>query len=306
MDIKQLEVFNTIYKHKNFSNAAKELFISQPTVSAHIKSLEEDLGLQLFNRKNKAMGNLTDAGKILYQYSTQILSLVREAEASLADYKQGHSGSLSLVTSHSFCYWILPKILENFNHLYPSVDIILHTEFTPKMIEMVYNREVHFAIARTSTPDFNDDTLQSELIGQDPAVFVVSPQHPLAVSKSVSIEDIVQEEFILYGKKSSFWSQVQGAFTNMGYTIKTGMELNDINAVKKMIEINMGISILPQISVQSELENETIKLVKVDGFPQIMRYSNLIYQKDLIMTGAIDNFVKFIRETQPYLLDGAI
>lgn len=306
MDIKQLEVFNSIYKHKNFSNAAKELFISQPTVSAHIKSLEDDLGLQLFNRKNKAMGNLTDAGKILYQYSTQILSLVREAEASLANYKKGHSGSLSLVTSHSFCYWVLPKILENFNHMYPSVDIILHTEFTPKMIEMVYNREVHFAIARTSTPDFSDDTLQSELIGQDPAVFVVSPNHPFAEGKSVSIEDILQEQFIVYGKKSSFWPQIQSVFTNMGYTIKTGMELNDINAVKKMIEINMGISIVPQISVQNELDNGTIKMVKVEGFPKIIRYSNLIYQKDLIMTGAIENFVRFIQETKPYSLEGPI
>jgi DNA-binding transcriptional LysR family regulator len=306
MDIKQLEVFNTIYKHKNFSNAAKELFISQPTVSAHIKSLEEDLGLQLFNRKNKAMGNLTDAGKILYQYSTQILSLVKEAEASLANYKQGHSGSLSLVTSHSFCYWVLPKILENFSHLYPSVDIILHTEFTPKMIEMVYNREVHFAIARTSTPDFSDDLLHSELIGQDPSVFVVSPHHRLADATDVSIGDILQELFIVYGKKSSFWPQIESIFTNMGYTLKTGMELNDINAVKKMIEINMGISILPQISVQNELENGTIKMVRVEGFPQIMRYSNLIYQKDLIMTGAIENFVKFIHDTKPYSLEGPI
>jgi len=300
MDIKQLEVFNTIYKHKNFSNAAKELFISQPTVSAHIKSLEESLGLQLFNRKNKAMGNLTDAGKILYQYSSQILSLVREAEESLADYKKGYSGSLSIVTSHSFCYWVLPEILERFKKKFPFVDIALHTEFTPKMIDMIYNREVHFAIARTSSPHFNDNELNSILIGHDPAVFVVSSQHPLAYMERVTIEDVLKEQFILYGKKSSFWPQVNNVFASMGFEIKTNMEMNDINAAKKMIEINMGISVLPKISVQSELKNGQLKTITVEDFPPIMRYSNLIYRKDLIVTGPLENFIKFIQNTKPF------
>ncbi|MDQ0219506.1 LysR family transcriptional regulator [Peribacillus cavernae] len=302
MDIKQLEVFNTICKHKNFSSAAKELFISQPTVSSHIKSLEENLGLQLFNRKNKAMGNLTDAGKILYQYSTQILSLVHEAEASLDHYKQGNFGALSLATSHTFCNWFLPNILESFKQKYPSVEIVLHTDFTPKMVNMVENREVHFAIARTNSPTYTDNDLHSELIGQDPSVLVVSPQHHLADSKKVTIDEIIKEQFIVFGKKSSYWPQINNLFANEGHELKTSMELNDINAVKKMIEINMGIAILPLISIQDELEKGTLITISVKGFPQMIRYSHLVYQKDLIITGPIENFLQFIQETKPFSL----
>ena len=302
MDIKQLEVFNALCQHKNFSNAAKELSISQPTVSAHIKSLEEKLDLQLFNRKNKAMGNLTDAGKILYRYSNQVLSLLQEAEDSLHHYKQGKSGSLSIATSHTFCNSILPQILESFKHKYPSVEIILHAEFTPKMVEMVHNREIHFAIARTSSPTFTDPQLNSELIGQDPAVFVVSPKHRFVKAKKVTIEDILEEQVIVFGKKSSYWPQVQNVFTGMGCELKTSMELNDIQAVKKMIEINMGISVLPLISVKDEIDRGSLVPITVEGFPGIIRYSNLIYQKDLIITGPIENFLNFISQTKPFTL----
>jgi DNA-binding transcriptional LysR family regulator len=300
MDIKQLEVFNALCHHKNFSHAAKELSISQPTVSAHIKSLEEKLELQLFNRKNKAMGNLTDAGKILYKYSNQILSLVREAEDSLHGYRQGISGSLSLATSHTFCNSVLPQILESFTQRFPTVEIVLHAEFTPKMVEMVHNREIHFAIARTSSPSFTDHQLNSEFIGQDPAVFVVSPKHRFAHAKKVTIDDILEEQVIVFGKKSSYWPQIQNVFTSMGCELKTSMELNDIQAVKKMIEINMGISVLPLISVKDEIDNGSLKPIIVEGFPEIIRYSYLIYQKDLIITGPIENFLQFIRETKPF------
>ncbi|RFU67861.1 LysR family transcriptional regulator [Peribacillus saganii] len=302
MDIKQLEVFNTICKHKNFSSAAKELLISQPTVSSHIKSLEENLGLQLFNRKNKATGNLTDAGKILYQYSTQIMSIVREAEASLGHYKQGNSGALSLATAHTFCTFYLPPLLEKFKQKFPSVEIILHTEFTPKMVSMVENREVHFAVARTSSPTYTDNHLHSVLLGQDPSAFVISPHHPLAAAETTTIEEIINEQFIVFGKKSSYWPNISNLFSNEGLELKTSMELNDINAVKKMIEINMGISILPLISIQDELEKGTLKTISVEGFPEIIRYSHLVYQKDLIITGPIENFLEFIHETIPYSL----
>ncbi|MCM3177906.1 LysR family transcriptional regulator [Cytobacillus horneckiae] len=302
MDIKQLEVFNTIYKHKNFSKAAQELEISQPTVSAQIKSLEESLGLQLFNRKNKALGNLTDAGKILYPYSSQILSLVKDAETSLSQYKKGYSGSLSLVTSDSFCYWILPQILENFNQRYPAVEITLNTEFTPKMIDMVNNREVHYAVARTGTPHFNDEQLKSESIGQDPIVLVVSTHNRLNRLEKVTVEDLINEIFIVYGKKSNYWSQIEQAFHQFKLEPKTGMELNDINATKKMIEINLGISFLPEISVQDEVKNNRLTIIEIENFPKLYRYSHLIYHKDLIMTGGVEKFLQFIQETKPYTL----
>lgn len=303
MDIKHLEVFNKICEHKNFSNAAKELLVSQPTVSAQMKSLEESLGLQLFKRKNKTMGNLTDAGQILYNYSNQIVSLVEEAEETLKHYKQGRFGSLSLVTSHTFCSWFLPSLLENYKQKYPSAEIILHSEYTPKMIDMVVNREVHFAIVRTGSPTFTDSRFNHIYIGGDPSVFVISTNHPLAQPATVCIEDVINEPFIVFGKKSSYWSQIQNIFSSQGIKPKISMELNDIQAVKKMIEINMGISVIPLISIQDELKNGTLKALEVKEFPDMMRYSHLIYPKDLIMIGPVLNFLDFIQEEQPFTLD---
>src|SRR5699024_1862327 len=160
MDLKHLKTFNTICKLKNFTEAAKELYISQSTVSLHIKTLEEYLGLRLFSRKNRARGQLTDAGKILYQYSQQLISLMDETQQSLINFKEGISGSLSLAVSHTVCTWNLPDILRRFNKLFPLIDVILYSEFSPKIIEMVSNREVHLGIIR----NFNRNIPNSRLV----------------------------------------------------------------------------------------------------------------------------------------------
>ncbi|WP_194841247.1 LysR family transcriptional regulator [Salinibacillus xinjiangensis] len=302
MEIKYLEVFNKICEHQNFSSAARELTVSQPTVSAQMKTLEETLGLQLFKRKHKTMGNLTDAGKILYSYSNQILSLVEEAEEALKHYKYGNTGSLSLVTSHTFCLWYLPPLLEKFKQNYPSLEIVLHTEFTPKMIDMVDQREVHFAFIRTGSPNFTDDRFHNIYIGEDPSVFVVSANHWLAQKETVSIDDVRNEPFIVFGKKSTYWTQIENIFTSEGMEPRISMELNNIQTVKKMLEINMGISVLPLISIQEELNKGTLKVLDVEPFPDMIRYSHLIYQKDLIMLGPVLNFLNYIKEEQPFTL----
>ncbi|ASV69798.1 LysR family transcriptional regulator [Cytobacillus sp. FSL W7-1323] len=302
MDIKQLEVFLSVYKHNNFSKAAEELCISQPTVSSQIKSLEDQLGLQLFNRKNKSLGNLTDAGKILYPYSTQILSLVKEAEKSLTQYKEGYKGSLSLVTSDSFCYWILPKILESFHISYPTIEIILHTAFTPKMIDMLYHREVHFAIARSAQKEFIEEDLVSHHIGQDPIVLVASASNRLTNIPSPHLSDLADETFIVYGKESNYWAQIEQKLFSYGFHMKTGMELNDINATKKMIEINLGISFLPSISVQEEIENGKLQIIPISDNLHLYRHSHLVYHQDTVIAGGIQKFLSFVTEQKPYLI----
>lgn len=300
MDLKHLEIFHEICRNKSFSNAAKKLRISQPTVSTHIKSLEENIGLTLFNRKNKTTGNLTEAGEILYQFTRQIFSLMDKAEASLKHYKQGTYGVLSLATAHTFCNWYLPEIIESFKQKYPTVEIVLHTDFTPRTMDLVDSREVQFGITRSASPVFLDKNFKSLLIGSDHAVFVVSPNHRLVQYKNVYVKDIINEAFIAFGNKSNYWEQVLNYFDQIGVHPKVTMELHDIQAVKKMIEINMGISILPLISIQDELKAGTLKVIKVNDFPKMIRYSHLIYKKDLIRTGPTEKFYEFIKETMPY------
>lgn len=290
MELRHLRIFHEIARCSSFSKAAKKLYLSQPTVSAHMKTLETSLGLKLFTKKNE----LTEAGEILFQYSTKILAAVEEAKNAMENYKNGLAGSFSLVTSHTICHWVLPELLLQFKRKYPSINIVLYSEFSPKSIELILNRKVHFGIIRTEDENFSHPKLISQTIAADHSSVIISADHPLAKLEHVTVDQLLKVPLILYGKHTSYWKQIQNAYAAVGASPQIGMELNDINAVKLMVRRGMGIALLPDISVEEELRQGLLKRLHVKKFPTIKRYSTLIYHKDLIPVGHIGHFIEFI------------
>ncbi|WP_438315629.1 LysR family transcriptional regulator [Sporosarcina sp. FA9] len=290
MDLNQIRIFNKICETRSFSNAAKELFITQPTVSIHLKNLEELLGVQLFNRKNKSQELLTEAGILLYSYTSGITPLIHEAERAINEYREGHKGVLSLSTSPTVLNWFIIDILKDFKENYPSVDIVLHSSFSPKTIDMVINRDVHFGIIRHSHETYSNSLIECECIASDISVLICSPNHKLAENNSVYLDDIKNEEFLVYAKNTSYWEQISEYFTINSFYPKIGMELYDIFAIKKMVSLGMGIAIVPQTAVRQDIDEGKYIEIQIKDFPTIKRYSLLIYRKDHIFSGPSKNF----------------
>lgn len=295
MDIRQLEIFKAIAEHKSFSEAAKQLYLTQPTISIHMKHLEDHLGVQLFFRsKTKDGNNLTEAGKIFYEYVIEILTKINEIENVMKEYKLGTSGSFSLVSSHTITNWVLPSLLLEFKNKYPSIDVILHTEFSPKSLEMILNREAQFGIIRTPEATFDHPEIISQSIGVDNSLILVSPKHRLASLEKVTLSQLNREKFIMYGRSTTYWEQINNIFLNVDINPKVSMELNDINAVKLMVQLGMGMTILPEISVEDEIREGLLQAIQVEEFPTIKRYSNFIYHRELIVAGQFEHFIKFM------------
>ncbi len=301
MDLKQIEVFNKVCESKSFSEAAKELYVTQPTVSSHIKSLEDKLEVQLFRRKDKSQGTLTDAGRLLYSYTSQIFSLIKEAESTISNYKEGLNGNLSIATSYTVLNSFLPNLLKKYKEKFLSVELILHSGVTDNVIKMVSNREVQFGFIRNATPSLIDPTFVTECISSDQSIFICAPNHKLARLKEVRTKDINQVPIIRIGKGTGYWNQVSRMFQSNNVQPKVTMELNDIFAVKKMTELGLGISFVPQMAVQEDLNKGNLFKLNITDLPPVKRYSLLIYRKDLILTGPNQSFIELVNKYKSFL-----
>lgn len=290
MDLNQIKVFNMICEKKSFSSAAKNLYITQSTVSSHIRNLESFLGIQLINRKNKSQELLTDAGKLFYDYTKSITPLISEAEAAIASYKDGYKGKLSISTSPTILNWFLIDLLKSFKKKYPAIELILHSAFTPETIEMVLSRKIQFGIIRHTQDTYSDPLIKSELIASDTSVLICSPNHKYSDLNEVSLEDLKEEEFIVYAKDTSYWRQINDLFHDYSFQPHATMELSDLFAIKTMVSGGIGISIVPQIAVEQDIQDGKFAVLHIKDFPSIKRYSFLIYREDFIFSGPSEKF----------------
>lgn len=293
MELKHLKIFQKIAAVKSYSLASRDLYLSQPTLSTHIKTLENELGIDLFIRK-KTRVEVSPIGQVFLQYADQILSLVDEAKLNVSNYKDGFNGSINIVSTHTICNWLLPDIIRKFNQQYPKVKIVLNTDFSPQGMEMLLKQEAHFAIIRLPSPFFTDHRFISKIVHTDESVLVASPEHRIRKLQSISFQDISKEKFIAFAVKTNFWSQVHGFFQRYGLEPNIVMELNDIHSVKLMVKRGMGIAFLPSIAVQDEIRDNTLITLPIQDCEPIKRYSTFIHRKDLILTGALQNFKDFI------------
>lgn len=301
MDLNQLKVFNMICEKKSFSSAAKSLYITQSTVSSHIRNLEHTLGIQLINRKNKSQELLTEAGKVFYDYTKSITPLINEAELAIASFKDGYKGKLSIATSPTILNWFLIDILKSFKKKYPSIELILHSSFTPETIEMVLSRKVQFGIIRHTHDTYTDPLLKTEPIASDSSVLICSSNHKLSDSSEVSLDELVNEEFIAYARDTNYWRQINDLFNEHSFKPNITMELSDLLVIKKMVSDGLGIAIVPQIAVEKEIEEGRFSVLHIRDFPMIQRYSFLVYREDYIFSGPSKNFYNIISEKKFFL-----
>ena len=293
LDLEELKIFSAVANYENFSIAARELYLSQATISTRIKSLEAQLGLILFTR-NRSKVEITSAGRLLLRYAQQLLSLAQEAEHTLLCFKTGKQGLLSFAASHTLYNWILPDIIRRFRQKNPDIEVMMNTAFSGETIRMVANGEVQFGFIRTPSSFFSDERFCSKLLEKDNTCFFASPKHHIFRNKHLTLEKLAHEPLVVYGSSTSYWPQIKSVFAQAGLSPKVAFELNDIQAVKWMVELGSGIGYLPEIALKSELGNGTFRILAMEDCPPIERYSFLIYLKNSVHAGVMKEFIEFI------------
>lgn len=260
--VKQLKTFVTVVEQKSFTKAARVLFMTQPAVSAQIKALEEDLGVQLIERLEKGIA-LTEAGKILYHEARRFLEHYERAINLIEETRNLKTGHLTIGASTIPGEYILPRFLGRFHNLYPGIKIHLLIADTGMIHKELLERRVEIAFMGAK---LDDRRLEFAEFTDDELIFVCAPHHPLAGRQEVKLEEIAAEKFILRESTSGTRLVLEKYLAERGLELEKEqivMEVGSTRAVITAVEEGLGISIVSRWAVQDSLKLGKLKELKL-------------------------------------------
>ncbi|MBC8081214.1 MAG: LysR family transcriptional regulator [Gorillibacterium sp.] len=259
MNINQLETLVTISRTMSFRKAGEILNLTQPAVSAQIKSLEDEFGTILVDRNQPV--TLTDSGKVFLEHAFRVLQTIEDLKQRLADMENTPQGNISVGTTASIAVQILPRVLSYFQNQYPLIKPAIHSMTSSQILSAVENGSVDIGIAYLFD---KSSSVETSVLYYDTFELVVSPSHPLAEIGHATIEDLRTLSLILMTPGTAVRRFTDKMFKNLDVTPHVVMELSSSEEVKRVVELNLGAAIIAKNSVSSELRSGSLKLVTLD------------------------------------------
>src|SRR6185312_12941420 len=268
VELAQLDAFIAAAECGSFSRAAELLSVAQPSLSNRIQSLEREVGQALFERMGRGV-KLTDAGRSFLPYAQRVLRTLNDGLMVLEGTRDGTSGRLTIGTAPAVGTYVLPRLLKVFCDNHEGVDVLV----------------------RTGHSDVRTVTLYS-----DELVLVVSSQHRYAKLGSVKVDDLADESLILFDRDSGYYGMILGLFRDLGMVPQQQMQLDSIEATKKMVEANLGIALLPEVSVDREIRLGTLHKVHVASAEPVKRDIAVMYRRNKPQSGPMSAFLDLLGE----------
>lgn len=292
MNLQQLKVLVLLAKHKKLTAVAEILNIKQPTVTFHMKKLEETAGVPLFQQQYKHV-MLTDAGEALFHYASRIVSWAEEAEQVLTDYRHFKKGTVIIGASNTPATYFLPRLLGDMQQAYPYVQISLQVKNSPQILDMLHRFEIDFGIIAEYQID-HPDLIATPLV-EDEVVIVLHPNHRLAQHEQIPLDLLREERFILREKGSATrrMSEEWAIYNNFQFQI--AMELGATEAIKQSIMSGLGISILSRLAVTREVAEGKLVFKKIPP-PVLTRHVYLVYHQNRFLTPIVQDFIQFFQQ----------
>ncbi len=274
MDFGQVEAFVQVSAHHSFSRAAEVLQLTQPSITARIQSLEREVGEELFERGGRGV-RMTDAGLAFLPYAERILRTLVEGRDAIDEVRNVQLGSLQLGSALTISTYVLPRILHTFRSQYGGVDVSIRTGRSEQVLTMIQADEVQVGIVRSlSHPD-----IETVHLYDDEIVLSVNPEHPFAARGTATVEDAASEPIVLFDRGSSYFGLIHGFFRQAGVVPNVAMELDSLEATKRMVEEGLGVALVPLVTIERELEAGMLVKIEIVDAPPLNRPISLIYKK---------------------------
>jgi DNA-binding transcriptional LysR family regulator len=286
MDFEQLKTFQQVCRLSSFSRAAEKLGVTQPAISAQIRSLEKEVGARLFDREGGKV-TFTAAGRLFEPFVDHCLQCQSHIILAVNDLYRSARGELSVCCSEATSLYILPPVFAVYKRQYTRVNLNIVRSEHARSLEAVFNRDVDFAIA--SLP-IKDARLVVQPIHRDEVVLVVAPAHPLAMREVVKLDEMIQFPMLML-KHGRQRTQLNNFFQHREVQPRIAMELDSSELLKRLICAELGMGFLPHANVLDDEHSGLLKIVKVEGM-RLHRELALIFRKDKTLTRAAQAFLE--------------
>jgi len=288
LTLRQLQVFEKVATHLNFSRAAEALYLSQPAVSMQIKQLEENIGLPLFEQMGKKIF-LTEAGHELFHYARNIAHQLAEIETVFDDIKGLGRGKLTISVVNTANYFT-PQLLATFCRRYPGIHINLQVANRDAVLKQLADNSTDLAL--TGQPPEGID-VNAESFLDNPLVVIAAPDHPLAKLKHVKFSQLAKETFLSREPGSGTRGAMERIFAKHKIQPNISMEMETNEAIKQAVQAGMGLGILSLHSIELELQTKRLTVLSVEHFP-LLRHWFIAHRNNKRLSGAALAFKQFL------------
>ncbi|GGI46803.1 LysR family transcriptional regulator [Paenibacillus marchantiophytorum] len=291
MNVNKLQTFLTLSECLNFTEAAERLYCSQPSVSMQIQSMEDDLGVPLFDRIGKKL-YLTKQGEHFKPYAEQIINLLASAKDHIRQLEDLSFGTLSIGASNFVGVYLLPRMLREYTTSFPNIKINMNITSSNHLIHMLETNKVDLLIL-SDRVRIDETRYQRTTFYQDELVLIVNPEHKLAKQKTCTLADLTNETFILKPNKSATRVYLEDQFQEHGFTPPHYMEISNLEGIKQGVIHNLGVSIVSNFAIQQELKHGLLVKVPIQGI-QFLRGISYVYPRNKHFSPAANKFLPLL------------
>jgi DNA-binding transcriptional LysR family regulator len=291
MNLNQLRVFYEAARTGSFTGAAKKLCITQPAVTAQIKTFEDQCNLKLFKKKGRSL-YLSEEGNTLFEYVRRIFEYEREVEDVIEEMRKLKRGTLRLGTSKAYARYFMPFLISSFHEAFPHIKVHLDEGSSMDILRSLLELKNEVAVIAKVEEDPNVTFLPFK---RDELILILAPTHSLSKKKSVSVEELVHEPMIMKEMGSGTRKQVNDLFSRKGLTPNVLMETSNTEFIKQLVQRGEGISFLVEESVAVEIREKRLATVPVAGANPFLDVS-IAYLKDQHLSHPARAFVEMLKK----------
>lgn len=286
MDFEQLRTFLEVSRLRSFSRAAEKLTVTQPAISAQIRTLENEVGARLFDRDGGKV-TFTAAGRVFEPFAEHCLECHNHIMVTVGELHRTPRGEISVSANEATSLYVLPAVFAQFKQQYSRVGLSIVRADRFRTVEAVLSREVDFGVV--SLP-VKDSRLLVDTLHRDDVVLVAPGHHPLASRESVKVADILTQPLLL-PKQGRQRELIEDLFRSNDVSPRVAMEVESSELLKRLIAAGLGIGFLPRSNVLDDTKSGALKILKLDGV-RLNRELALIYRKDKTLTRAAHVFLE--------------
>jgi len=290
MDSGQLEAFVRVARTGNLGPVAAELFLTQPALTARLQRLEREVGGPLFLRSRRGM-RLTAAGRAFLPYAERTLETFVEGARLVGDLTAAGGGTLTIGAPPAISTYLLPGLLRELESANPLIELSVRGAHSDEVLDMVVRDEVQIGLIR----ELSHPELVTERVFEDELVLVCARDHRLAQRGSVTIEQVADERFVLFDRRSSFADIALTLFQRARLQPRAFLEMDNTEAAAQMVAEGLGVALLPRTAISFSLDDGSLVELHLLNTPQMRRPVAAVYRGDTPLSPPAQAFLELAR-----------